>query len=83
MRQVSPALVALVLTDAADAESLVDGHFRHNGTLEGDQFPLAEAQNLAEELMDDCNRQKAPGDPVSTFAFQVRESPGLSWSCRA
>ncbi|BGP05690.1 hypothetical protein JCM10049v2_001503 [Rhodotorula toruloides] len=53
-------------------EALVDGHFRHHGTPEGDHFPLAEAQNLAEELMDDCKRQKAPGDPVSTFAFQIQ-----------
>ncbi|PRQ77778.1 hypothetical protein AAT19DRAFT_8846 [Rhodotorula toruloides] len=53
-------------------EALVDGHFRHHGTPEGAHFPLSEAQNLAEELMDDCNRQKAPGDPVSTFAFQIQ-----------
>ncbi|GEM09017.1 tetratricopeptide repeat containing protein [Rhodotorula toruloides] len=53
-------------------EALVDGHFRHHGTPEGDRFPLAEAQNLAEELMDDCSRRKAPGDPVSTFAFQIQ-----------
>ncbi|BGP45616.1 hypothetical protein JCM10450v2_001435 [Rhodotorula kratochvilovae] len=53
-------------------ETLVDGHFRSSAPEETQQFSLVELQNLAEELMDDCNSEKAPGDPVSTFAFQVQ-----------
>ncbi|GAA5842606.1 hypothetical protein JCM3766R1_004874 [Sporobolomyces carnicolor] len=53
-------------------ESLVDGHFRAETPAERELFSLVEVKALAEEIMDDCHSSKAPGDPVSTFAFQVQ-----------
>ncbi|GAA5928902.1 hypothetical protein JCM3775_006676 [Rhodotorula graminis] len=53
-------------------DTLVDGHFRSSTPDERARFPLLEVQGLAEQLMDDCNSEKAPHDPVSTFAFQVQ-----------
>ncbi|GAA5908296.1 hypothetical protein JCM8208_000369 [Rhodotorula glutinis] len=53
-------------------DTLVDGHFRSSTSEEQARFPLLEMQALAEQLMDDCNTEKAASDPVSTFAFQVQ-----------
>ncbi|GAA5854751.1 hypothetical protein JCM8547_004057 [Rhodosporidiobolus lusitaniae] len=50
-------------------ETLAHGHFR---TGDDEKYPLLEAQNLAEILMDECAREKAISDPVSTYAFQVQ-----------
>lgn len=63
---------ALTCSSATPADTLVDGHFRSSTSDEQARFPLIEVQGLAEDLMDDCNSEKAPSDPVSTFAFQVR-----------
>lgn len=52
-------------------DTLVDGLFRSTSPEDAARFPLVELQSLAEELMDDCNKDKVPDDPVSTFAFQV------------
>ncbi|GAA5856558.1 hypothetical protein JCM9279_005498 [Rhodotorula babjevae] len=53
-------------------DTLADGHFRSATPDEQARFPLLEMQGLAEDLMDDCNSEKAPSDPVSTFSFQVQ-----------
>ncbi|GAA5951237.1 hypothetical protein JCM21900_004384 [Sporobolomyces salmonicolor] len=53
-------------------ESLVDGHFRSKPQEESDLYPMIELQGLAEEIMDDCQANKAEPDPVSTFAFQIQ-----------
>ncbi|GAA5918257.1 hypothetical protein JCM6882_005132 [Rhodosporidiobolus microsporus] len=53
-------------------ETIIDSHFRAAGAGEENPTALMEAQGLAEELMDECAREKAPADPVSTFAFQIQ-----------
>ncbi|CEQ39235.1 SPOSA6832_00738, partial [Sporobolomyces salmonicolor] len=52
-------------------ESLVDGHFRSKPQEGSDLYPMIDLQGLAEEIMDDCQANKAEPDPVSTFAFQA------------
>ncbi|GAA5922034.1 hypothetical protein JCM1841_003128 [Sporobolomyces salmonicolor] len=53
-------------------ESLVDGHFRSKPQEGSDLYPMIDLQGLAEEIMDDCQANKAEPDPVSTFAFQIQ-----------
>ncbi|BGP18768.1 hypothetical protein JCM10213_004273 [Rhodosporidiobolus nylandii] len=62
-------------------ETLIDAHFRSPtpsttssaAETEAAELLLQEAQSLAEELMDDCAREKVPGDDeVATFSFQVQ-----------
>ncbi|GAA5882311.1 hypothetical protein JCM16303_004065 [Sporobolomyces ruberrimus] len=53
-------------------ESIVDGHYRATTSQEREKFSLVEVKGLAEDIMDDCRVNKAPSDPVSTFAFQIQ-----------